>query len=81
MDHVRRYRTMYTGSVKNLRAKVRPTSTRPGIYLFEFTDDFSIFDYGKMPDKIPGKGATAAVGSAYFFERLSSAKEIGRAHV
>jgi len=74
MDHVRRYRTLYAGSVKNLRAKVRPTSTRPGIYLFEFTDDYSIFDYGKMPDKIPGKGATAAVGSAYFFERLASAR-------
>jgi len=73
MIDVKRFRTIYTGSVKNLRVKVRPTSTKPGIYLFEFTDDFSIFDYGKMPDQIPGKGATAAVGSAYFFERVASA--------
>jgi phosphoribosylaminoimidazole-succinocarboxamide synthase len=74
MINVRRFKTIYTGSVKNLRIKIRPTKSRPGVYLFEYTDDFSIFDYGKMPDAIPGKGATAAVITAYFFERLASAE-------
>jgi phosphoribosylaminoimidazole-succinocarboxamide synthase len=74
MVNVKRFKTIYTGSVKNLRSRVRPTQTKPGVYLFEYTDDFSIFDYGKMPDAIPGKGATAAVGTAYFFERIASAK-------
>jgi len=73
MTNIRRFKTIYAGSVKNLRSRVRPTGSKPGIYLFEYTDDYSIFDYGKMPDKIPGKGATAAIGSAYFFERLASA--------
>lgn len=73
MIDVRRFKTIYTGSVKNLRSRVRPTGSKAGIYLFEYTDDYSIFDYGKMPDKIPGKGATAAISSAYFFERLMSA--------
>ncbi|MDP8222149.1 MAG: phosphoribosylaminoimidazolesuccinocarboxamide synthase [Candidatus Lernaella stagnicola] len=73
MTQVGRYKIIYAGSVKNLRSRVRPTRTRPGVFLFEYTDDYSIFDYGKMPDTIPGKGATAAVSSAYFFERVASA--------
>ena len=59
MINIGRFKTIYVGSVKNLRIKIRPTKSRPGVYLFEYTDDFSIFDYGKMPDAIPGKGATA----------------------
>lgn len=74
MVDVSRFKTIYTGSVKNLRAKIRPTKSNPGVYLFEFTDDFSIFDYGKMPDSIPGKGAAMAICSAYFFERAASAE-------
>jgi len=71
---LRKYKTIYVGSVKNLRQKKRPTKNRPGILLFEFTDDFSIFDYGKMPDQIPGKGAATAISTAYFFECVSSAE-------
>jgi phosphoribosylaminoimidazole-succinocarboxamide synthase len=74
MIDVKRFKTIYVGSVKNLRVKFRPTKSRPGVYLFEFTDNFSIFDYGKMPDAIPGKGAATAVCSAYFFERAASAQ-------
>ncbi len=73
MLNLRQYRTIYTGSVKNLRQKKRPTKHHPGVLLFEFTDDYSIFDYGKMPDRIPGKGAATAVSTAYFFECVASA--------
>lgn len=74
MIDVRKYKKIYTGSVKNLRVKRRTTVNKPGVILFEFTDDYSVFDYGKMPDSIPGKGASAAICSAYFFERIGSAR-------
>lgn len=74
MIDLRKYKTIYVGSVKNLRQKKRPTKNHPGVLLFEFTDDFSIFDYGKMPDAIPGKGAATAISTAYFFERVASAE-------
>lgn len=61
---------LYRGSVKNLRSLKSPTATRPGRILFEFTDDYSVFDYGKMPDTIPGKGSSMAALSAFAFERL-----------
>ncbi|HPQ68744.1 MAG TPA: phosphoribosylaminoimidazolesuccinocarboxamide synthase [bacterium] len=84
MVDVSKFKTIYTGSVKNLRLKKAVTANKPGVLLFEFTDDYSIFDYGKMPDQIPRKGATAAISSAYFFERASSAaawKELAKAEV
>lgn len=84
MVNVRKYKKIYTGSVKNLRLKKAVAKNKPGVLLFEFTDDYSIFDYGKMPDKIPGKGATAAISSAYFFERVAAAsawKELAKSEV
>lgn len=54
------------GSVKNLRG---PLPGRNEI-VFEFTDDFSVFDWGKMPDAIPGKG-TALLGlAAHLFREI-----------
>ena len=69
---VAEFPVVYTGSVKNLRVIEKPSSTRPGIYLFEYTDDYSIFDWGKMPDQLRGKGQAMAVLTAYFFEELES---------
>ncbi|KQZ14478.1 hypothetical protein ASD44_10645 [Mesorhizobium sp. Root554] len=43
-------------STKNLTVVQAPTDNAEGIGIFDFTDDYSIFHYGKMPDKIPGKG-------------------------
>lgn len=43
-------------STKNLEVAREPTEQEPGIGIFEFTDDYSVFHYGKMPDRIPGKG-------------------------
>ena len=59
---INKFKTIYTGSVKNLHVKQKPTDTKAGVYIFEFTDDYSVFDYGKMPDPLPGKGAALATG-------------------
>ena len=59
---------VYEGSVKRLleRADI------PERLYFEFTDDFSVFDWGKMPDTISKKGLSLALIGAYFFETLST---------
>jgi phosphoribosylaminoimidazole-succinocarboxamide synthase len=64
------YPLVYKGSVKNIRRVKEPKTRRPGRYVFAFTDDYSVFDYGKMPDKIRGKGCAIAMMSAYLFEAL-----------
>lgn len=74
MRKITSYPVAYRGSVKNLRAVKKPTQSVPGVYLFEFTDDYSVFDYGKMPDTIEGKGTAMAVMSAFIFEKLEAPK-------
>ncbi|MFB6140846.1 MAG: phosphoribosylaminoimidazolesuccinocarboxamide synthase, partial [Halosimplex sp.] len=37
---------------------------------FVFTDDYSVFDWGKMPDRIPDKGASLCTMGAFNFELL-----------
>ena len=37
---------------------------------FYFTDDYSVFDWGRMPDEIPSKGASLCAMGAYNFECL-----------
>lgn len=66
---------VYRGSVKNLISLVPPTPSRAGTCLFEFTDDYSVFDYGKMPDRLRGKGQAMALMSAWLFERISDPAE------
>ncbi|WP_413290956.1 phosphoribosylaminoimidazolesuccinocarboxamide synthase [Bdellovibrio sp. HCB337] len=56
---------MYEGSVKRIYS-----SPEPANLVFEFTDDYSVFDWGKMPDTIPHKGAGLAKLMAVLFERL-----------
>ena len=55
-------------STKNLDVQKEPTGTSPGVGTFEFTDDYSVFHYGKMPDRIPGKGEAIARMAASNFE-------------
>ncbi|MCZ7586690.1 MAG: hypothetical protein M5R36_26990 [Deltaproteobacteria bacterium] len=62
---------IHVGSTKNLRQRKKTTAARPGVLWFEFTDDYSVFDHGKMPDTIPNKGAAAAMLSAHLFERIA----------
>ncbi|OGC41876.1 phosphoribosylaminoimidazolesuccinocarboxamide synthase [candidate division WOR-3 bacterium RBG_13_43_14] len=62
------------GSVKDFKI-IKPASVEePGIGRFIFTDRYSVFDWGEMPDHIPNKGASIAMLSAYFFERLNELK-------
>jgi phosphoribosylaminoimidazole-succinocarboxamide synthase len=65
-------------SVKEVRADRGPDATAddggagpagvPG--RFVFSDDYSVFDWGRMPDAVPGKGAALCTTGAYNFELL-----------
>ncbi len=58
------------GSVKNLSVIEEPTEGKSGIGLFEFSDRYSVFDWGEMPDHIPHKGSSLAIITSHFFEIL-----------
>ncbi|MFB6200419.1 MAG: phosphoribosylaminoimidazolesuccinocarboxamide synthase [Halorhabdus sp.] len=59
-------------SVKEFRVAEDPTETTLGAGTFVFTDDYSVFDWGKMPDEIPGKGAALCTMGADNFEALEA---------
>jgi len=58
------------GSVKDLETIREPTQDSMGIGRFIFSDRYSVFDWGEMPDRIDGKGAALCLMGAYCFERL-----------
>ncbi len=58
------------GSVKDLEVLKNPTPEALGLGRFHFSDRYSVFDWGEMPDRIPGKGAALCLMGAYCFERL-----------
>jgi phosphoribosylaminoimidazole-succinocarboxamide synthase len=58
------------GSVKDLETIKEPTTKALGIGLFHFSDRYSVFDWGEMPDLIEGKGAALCLMGAYCFEKL-----------
>lgn len=58
------------GSVKDLTIKRPATEDLEGMGVFKFTDDYSVFDYGKMPDIIPNKGEALCRMAAYNFKEL-----------
>lgn len=60
------------GSVKDLTIKKPASEKKMGIGVFKFTDDYSVFDYGKMPDIIPGKGEALCRMAAYNFKELKT---------
>ena len=59
-------------SVKEFRIEEDATADDLGRGSFVFTDDYSVFDWGKMPDQIPEKGATLCTMGAFNFELLES---------
>jgi phosphoribosylaminoimidazole-succinocarboxamide synthase len=65
------YATLYRGSVKDLLgpARLEGTEGRDAV-VFEYTDSYSVFDWGRMPDSLPGKGEALAILAAHFFEEL-----------
>lgn len=57
------------GSVKDLEI-LKPPSEKPGVGRFHFSDRYSVFDYGEMPDLLDNKGKALCILSAHFFELL-----------
>jgi phosphoribosylaminoimidazole-succinocarboxamide synthase len=60
-------------SVKQFRVEEPATPDELGRGAFVFTDDYSVFDWGKMPDAIPNKGASLCAMGATNFEALEDA--------
>ena len=58
------------GSVKDLEILKKPTQTKTGLGRFIFSDRYSVFDWGEMPDHIDNKGKSLCISAAYFFEKL-----------
>jgi len=58
------------GSVKDLEVVKKPTRDSMGFGRFHFSDRYSVFDWGEMPDLIEGKGEALCMMGAYCFERL-----------
>jgi phosphoribosylaminoimidazole-succinocarboxamide synthase len=58
------------GSVKDLEVIKKPTQGYVGIGRFHFSDRYSVFDWGEMPDQIEGKGAALCLMGSYCFEKL-----------
>jgi len=58
------------GSVKDLEVIKKPTAESLGVGRFHFSDRYSVFDWGEMPDNIAAKGAALCLMGAYCFEQL-----------
>jgi phosphoribosylaminoimidazole-succinocarboxamide synthase len=58
------------GSVKDLEVIKKPTGNALGVGRFHFSDRYSVFDWGEMPDQIENKGAALCIMGAYCFEEL-----------
>lgn len=66
---------LYQGSVKDVLgpfAPSTPTSSAsgPAAVVFDYSDAYSVFDWGRMPDLLPRKGEALAVLAADLFQRL-----------
>lgn len=55
------------GSVKNIRGKPGKSP-----YLFEYSNRYSVFDWGHMPDQLTGKGKSLAFMGWLFFKLLEN---------
>ncbi len=58
------------GSVKDLLVTEPAYVDQAGVGSFVFSDRYSVFDWGEMPDHLAGKGRALAVMAAYNFEEL-----------
>ncbi len=61
------------GSVKDLEVVEKPTRGAMGVGRFRFSDRYSVFDWGEMPDRIGCKGEALCLMGAYCFEKLEEA--------
>ena len=60
------------GSVKDLIVIEKPLKNKTGRGRFIFSDRYSVFDWGEMPNHIPNKGKSLCISAAYFFEKIES---------
>ncbi|MEV4333625.1 phosphoribosylaminoimidazolesuccinocarboxamide synthase [Streptomyces sp. NPDC049597] len=60
-------------STKNLYVIEPPTAHREGVGVFEYTDHYTVFHYGRMPDAIPGKGEAICRMAVFNFRLLEEA--------
>jgi phosphoribosylaminoimidazole-succinocarboxamide synthase len=58
------------GSVKDLFVIKSPEKEKSGIGRFIFSDRYSVFDWGEMPDHIKDKGKSICISTSYFFEKI-----------
>jgi phosphoribosylaminoimidazole-succinocarboxamide synthase len=58
------------GSVKDLKIIKPVTEKESGTGQFNFSDRYSVFDWGEMPDLIKDKGRSLCILGAFFFEKL-----------
>ncbi|MBU1077524.1 MAG: phosphoribosylaminoimidazolesuccinocarboxamide synthase [Spirochaetes bacterium] len=58
------------GSVKDLQIIEEASGKSLGRGRFVFSDRYSVFDWGEMPDQIDDKGKSLALLSGYFLEKL-----------
>lgn len=61
---------MYRGSVKDVLGPVQAKGHTAVV--FRYSDAFSVFDWGRMPDAIPRKGEALALMGAALFSRLEN---------
>lgn len=61
------YPTLYRGSVKDV---LGPFDGDSPLVLFDYSDAYSVFDWGRMPDLLPKKGMALATLAAHWFEEL-----------
>ncbi len=59
-------------SVKDIDVDEPAGEATLGVGRFTFTDAYSVFDWGQMPDTIPGKGQSLCTMGAFNFERLEA---------
>ncbi len=60
---------LYRGSVKDIRG-IEGKSP----YVFEYSDRYSVFDWGEMPDQLKNKGEALAFMGWFFFDFLGKAE-------
>jgi len=59
------------GKVKTVTIEKEPTENEMGRATFDFRDEYSIFDYGRMPDDIPFKGESLCRMTVQNFKELA----------
>ncbi|MFH1473511.1 MAG: phosphoribosylaminoimidazolesuccinocarboxamide synthase [Candidatus Aenigmatarchaeota archaeon] len=64
------------GSVKDLQVLETPKEYRSGVGTFKFSNRYSVFDWGEMPDLIENKGRALATMAAFNFELINEEEDL-----